>query len=201
MGPRAFLHDFVAFWVVIDPFAVLPVFLALTSQATSAERRQLAVASILVAAAVIGFFIACGQLLIESIGISLRAFQIAGGVVLFLFAVSLVLGETASRSPDTTAATSPFEAAVYPLAIPAISGPGTMLSAILLTDNARFGVVDQIQTGVSAAAVLFGATPITRTIGPGGANVLKRIMGMILAAVAANTVLTGLGSWLGLPRL
>lgn len=208
MTLQAFVHDFVTFWVVIDPIAVLPVFLALTADHTPAERRKIAVETILVAFAVIAFFIGVGQIILDTMGISLRAFQIAGGVVLFLFAVSLVLGDPVPVRADDRPGAQRTAVAVYPLGIPTISGPGTMLTAMLLTDNERFGPMEQVDTAISAVAVLvillgmlFAADPITRAIGTGGANILRRIMGMILATVAVNTVLGALGSWLGHPRL
>jgi multiple antibiotic resistance protein len=98
--------------------------------------------------------------------------------------------------------------AVYPLAIPTIAGPGTMLTAMLITDNDRFTVLEQAQTALAGAlvllvtlALLWLADPVHRIIGTGGTNVVRRIMGMILAAVAVNMVLSGLAAWLGLPKL
>ncbi|MCG6861508.1 MAG: MarC family protein, partial [Chromatiaceae bacterium] len=98
--------------------------------------------------------------------------------------------------------------AVYPLAIPAIAGPGAMLTVVLLTDNRVYSLVDQVVTAAVLAAVLavflmilLFADPIMRAIGPGGANVLRRVMGIILCAIAVNMAFGAIQSWLDLPML
>jgi multiple antibiotic resistance protein len=203
------INDFITLFVVVDPIGlVLPTFLALTGDCPAALKRKLAVQSVLIAFIVMLFFITLSQIIIVAIGLSLRSFQVAGGIILFLFAISLVLGSGptppvgASGQPDYKAM------AVYPLAIPTISGPGTMLTSMLITDNDRFSVFEQAQTAFAGAivivitlALLLLADPVYRAIGSGGTNVVRRIMGMILAAVAVNMVLSGLAGWLGLPKL
>ncbi len=200
--------DFTTLFVVVDPICVLPVFLALTGDCPPAIRRTLAVRGVAFAFVVMLFFIAAAQIIVEAVGLSLRAFQIAGGGILFIFAASLVLGGGPEAPADKTGKTDYRAMAVYPLAIPSISGPGTMLTAMLITDNDRFSVFEQVQTALAGALVLaitlvilLFADPIYRVLGLGGTNVLKRIMGMMLAAVAANMMLSGLGAWLGLPKL
>jgi len=101
-----------------------------------------------------------------------------------------------------------LQLAVYPLAIPNLAGPGAMLTVILRTDNTRFSFIEQAHTTAAVALVLaiafcllLLAGPITRVIGTGGANVIKRIMGMIIAAYAVNLVLSGISDWLHLPQL
>jgi multiple antibiotic resistance protein len=181
---------------------------ALTSDCPPALKRKLAVQSILVAFIVMLFFIAFAQIIIEAIGLSLRSFQIAGGMILFLFAISLVLGNEPTMPVGTSGQTDYTRMAVYPLAIPAISGPGMMLTAMVITDNDRFSVFEQARTAfagalvlVSTLALLLFADPIHRTIGSGGTEVVRRLMGMILAAFAVNMMLSGLAVWLGLPKL
>ena len=199
------VSDFITLFVVVDPLAASSVFLAVTAGVTAPAKRRIATLAVLFALGVCLFFIVVGQIIIEAMGISLRAFQIAGGIVLFLFAASMILAEAKEPANSDAGAAS---LAVYPLAIPAIAGPGTMLTVMLLTDNDRFGVVDQALTTAAVAAVLLVqyvllllAEPVSRVIGRSGANILRRVMGMILAAVAVNAVLTALGSWLGLPKV
>jgi multiple antibiotic resistance protein len=103
---------------------------------------------------------------------------------------------------------SPFALAIYPLAIPAIAGPGSMLTVVLLTDDDRYSVVEQLRTvGVVAAVMviqwvmLLAANPISRLIGAGGAAIIARVMGVLLAALAVNIVLNALVTWLNLPKL
>jgi multiple antibiotic resistance protein len=200
------VSDFITLFVVVDPLAASSVFLAVTAGVTAPAKRRIATLAVLFALGVCLFFIVLGQIIVEAMGISLRAFQIAGGIVLFLFAASMILAEP--NEPAGSGDGGVAALAVYPLAIPAIAGPGTMLTVMLLTDNDRFGVVEQaITTAVVVAvlliqyALLLLAEPVSRVIGRSGANILRRVMGMILASVAVNAVLTALGSWLGLPKL
>jgi multiple antibiotic resistance protein len=199
------VSDFITLFVVVDPLAASSVFLAVTAAYTAPAKRKIATLAVLFALGVCLFFIVLGQIIVEAMGISLRAFQIAGGMVLFLFAASMILAEP--KEPAGGGDGGVAALAVYPLAIPAIAGPGTMLTVMLLTDNDRFGVVEQaITTAVVVAvlliqyALLLLAEPVSRVIGRSGANILRRVMGMILASVAVNAVLTALGSWLGLPK-
>ena len=141
-------------------------------------------------------------------GISLRAFEVAGGLILFLFAVDLVIGQQHAVVHDGTDRDTPLQLAVYPLAIPNLAGPGAMLTVMLRTDNSRFSIGEQLHTTAAVVAVLalsflllLAAGPITRIIGMGGANVLKRVMGMIIAAYAANLVFGGISGWLHLGPL
>ena len=202
------INNFITLFVVVDPIGlVLPMFLALTGDCPPAHKRKLAVQSILVAFVVMLFFIALAQIIIEAIGLSLLSFRIGGGIILLLFAISLVLGSGPTIPVGTSGQTDYTGMAVYPLAIPTISGPGTMLTAMLITDNDRFSVFEQAQTAFAGAlvlivtlALLLLADPVYRAIGSGGTNVVRRIMGMILAAVAVNMVLSGLAGWLGLPK-
>ncbi len=203
------VNDFITLFVVLDPVGLgVPMFLALTADLDPALKRKLAVRSVLVAFAVMLFFIAFAQIIVEAIGLSLRSFQIAGGIILVLFAVSCVLGGEPAAAASRSGERDPMALAVYPLAIPTMCGPGTMLTAMLITDNARFSIFEQAQTAFAGALVLaltlvllLLAEPVQRAIGSGGANVVRRVMGMMLAAIAVNMVLSGLGSWLSLPKL
>jgi multiple antibiotic resistance protein len=200
------VSDFITLYVVVDPLAASSVFLAITSAYTAPAKRKIATLSVLFAFLVLLFFIVLGQIIIESMGISLRAFQIAGGIVLFLFAASMILAEPAAPTAGGDGGVA--SVAVYPLAIPAIAGPGTMLTVMLLTDNDKFGVAEQAAIAAVVVAVLLIqyallllAEPVSRVIGRNGANILRRVMGMILASVAVNAVMTAIGSWVGLPKL
>ncbi len=200
------VSDFITLFVVVDPLAATSVFLAVTAAYTTPAKRKIASLAVLLAFVVLLFFIVLGQFIIEAMGISLRAFQIAGGIVLFLFAASMILAEPAA--PADAGEGGVASVAVYPLAIPAIAGPGTMLTVMLLTDNDRFGIAEQAITTAVVLAVLLiqyvlllAAEPVSRVIGRSGAGILRRVMGMILASVAVNAVLGALGSWLGLPKL
>lgn len=202
------VYDFVTLFVVLDPFGLLAVFLAVTSQLNAGDRRKTAVLAIIYAFAVLLFFIVAGELLLIQMGIPLLAFQIAGGILLLLYGIEMSLGDHAPGAGVDNPGGSLHSLAVYPLAIPAIGGPGAMLTVVLLTDNRLFSATDQMITAAVLAAVLIvfliillAASPIMRMIGSGGANVLRRVMGVLLAAIAAKMVLTALQQWLGLPAL
>ena len=201
------LTEFVTLWVVVDPLGSVSVFLAVTAGLDPSVRRKAAILSILVAFVALLFFIVAGQVLLTAMGISLPSFQIAGGIVLFLFALQMVLGSVAA-DPGQTKASGGLDVAVFPLGIPSVAGPGAMLTVVLLTDNDRFDLVDQALTVAVLAIVLvltlalfLLAEPVARLIGKSGANIISRVMGMVLAAVAVDMVLKALVGWLKLPQL
>lgn len=203
-----FIKDFITIWVIIDPIAALPVFIALTSNYDGATRRRIAALSVSVALVVLVFFICLGQIILTALGVSLHSFEMAGGLILFVFAIDMVLGERKESDAGEVRREGAMQRAIYPLAIPNLAGPGAMLTVILRTDNARFSFIEQAHTTAAVALVLaitlcllMLAGPITRVIGAGGANVIKRIMGMIIAAYAVNLVLSGISDWLHLPQL
>src|SRR5262249_51775622 len=169
-------------------------------------RRQVAFTAILVALALLVFFVIGGNLLLRSVGIAVHAFQIAGGIILFLVALEMIQGRI-STSADAKEG-SPQALAIYPLAFPLIGGPGSFITVIFLTDDDRYNFWGQFVTvGVVASvlaiqfAILLSATALARAIGSSGVSVIGRIMGMLLAAMAVGMVLTAVGQWLNLPVL
>lgn len=200
------LSEFVTLFFVINPFAVLPVFVTIVAKLEPSLQRKVAWRATVVAFAVLAFFEFAGTFLLGQMGVPIRAFQIAGGIVLFLIALEMIRGQN-HDSPDQDVR-SVMAIAVYPLAIPKIAGPGAMLTIILLSDDDRFDLVGKTTTvGMLALVlaiqfvVLLAAAPIIRVIGTTGANVIGRVMGMLLAALAVGMVLTAVGDWLNLPKL
>lgn len=195
------LRDFVTLWVVVDPIGTVPVFLAATSGLTASARRGIALRAFLVAALVLGFFLVFGQFLLEAMGISLVSFRIAGGIVLFIFALTMVFGPPKPVTDLEDLPESHMQSAVFPIAIPSIASPGAMLAIVLLTDNHRFAIYEQAITAVLLAVVLlfallfmFLAAGIHKIIGEAGENIISRIMGVILATVAVDAILGGFSS-------
>ena len=198
------LERFVTLWVVIDPIGTIPVFIAVTGGMAARERRTTALVAGVVSIGILLFFLIFGQLLIDALGISLLSFQVAGGIILFLFALTMIFGESKSdadkRTIESDAALegeSGPSPAIFPLAVPSLASPGAMLAIVLLTDNNQFGVGDQVLTAVVMVCVLavafvfmLLAEPIIRLIGNSGAAIISRVMGMILASVAADAVLS-----------
>ena len=193
----SYFDEFVTLWVVIDPIGTVPIFLSVVGSRSPGELRAIATRACLIAAVVLLMFMGLGQVLLNAIGVSISSFKIAGGLVLFKFALSMIFAHEATsrdRNPGTGS-----DPAVFPIAIPSIAGPGTILASVLLSDNDRFGFAQQAGTAVTMLVVLFVqwtllllAVPIQRRLGTSGTSVLSRIMGIILAALAAETVLGGI---------
>jgi multiple antibiotic resistance protein len=186
----------VALWVVLDPISTIPLFLALTPGMEAGRRRAIATKAALVSGIVLLFFIVAGQMLLQALKIPLYSFQIAGGIVLFLFALTMIFGHAKPQPTGQETAESDNALAVHPLAIPGIAGPGAMLAVVLLTDKDRYSFGEQIDTVGMLLAILLVlwvglmfANLIARVIGASGASVLARVMGLLLAAVAADNVL------------
>ncbi|WP_016957567.1 MarC family protein [Catenovulum agarivorans] len=193
------VHKFVLLWAVIDPIGTIPVFIAVTAALkTTAEKNKVAIKAIVIAALVLVFFVVLGEILLDAMDIPLPAFQVAGGVVLFLFALTMIFGDSKPEQ-ELGLVDKAHNAAVFPLAIPSIASPGAMMAAVLLTDNHRFSLVEQtITTGIILVILLItlvlmlAANKIVKLIGETGASVISRVMGLILSAVAMNAVLSGL---------
>ena len=190
--------QFVVLWAVIDPIGSVPVYLAKTIGLAPEDRRKIARNAILISAGILLFFLIMGQWLLEAVQIPLSAFQIAGGLVLLLFALSMIFGES-KPDQEIKMKSSLSELAVYPLAVPSIASPGAMMAVVLLTDNHRYSIGDQvITTGIMFSVLLITyilfliANRIQHLIGNAGAAIISRVMGLILSAVAINNILLGL---------
>jgi multiple antibiotic resistance protein len=186
------LFDFVTLWVVIDPLGTVPLFLSLTKELTPQKRRAVAIRAITIAFFILAGFLYLGQFVLEAMRIELPSFQIAGGIVLFLFALSMIF---ANSSVNRAPAEDEHDLAIFPLAMPSIATPGALLSVVLLTDNAHNTLLQQTVTcGVMALVLaltlglLLMGNRIIAWIGQSGANIMSRVMGMILAAVAVQMV-------------
>lgn len=195
---------FLFFFAVIDPIGTVPVFLAVASHYPAEMQQRIAVHACAIAAMVLLFFVLSGEFLLRGIGIPLAAFQIAGGLVLFIFALSMIFGES-KPDEEIKLAESGEDTAVFPLAIPSIAGPGAMLAAIMQTEKSRFAISDQIITTLIMISVLvitlillLQAQRIVSLIGRAGASVVSRVMGLILSAIAVHSVLAGMKSYFDL---
>ncbi len=195
------LVQFVVLWAVIDPIGSIPVYLTKTARLSIEDRRQVALKSVLIASGILLFFLVVVQALFELMQIPLTAFQIAGGLVLFIFALTMIFGE-GKPEHEMKMHTSLSELAVYPLAVPSIASPGAMMAIVMLTDNHRFSFIDQFITTLIMLLVLgityvlfLMANRIQNLIGSTGAAVISRIMGLILAAVAVNNILVGINDF------
>ncbi|OYX86126.1 MAG: MarC family transcriptional regulator [Azorhizobium sp. 35-67-5] len=202
-----FVTQFVTLYALLEPIGHLSLFVALTGEQTIAERRRLAVLSVGFAFLILIFFAVLGQALLHAMGVSIRSFQIAGGLILFAFALTMIFSEP--RRPTGVSDDKSLTAfAIYPLATPTIAGPGAILSVVLLSDNNRHNYWDQGITLAVVAAMMgvllltfLAGDYITRIIGASGANLVRRIMGIVIAAFSVDVVLTAIARWLNLPPI
>lgn len=185
--------------MVIDPIGSIPIFVYATQGVPAARHRAVAIRAVLVAGGVLVFFLVAGQLLLEAVGLSLASFRIAGGIVLFLFALTMIFGEGKAESELHGAEARYMDRAIFPLAMPSIASPGAMLAVVVLTDNNRHSIPEQAATLALlllvlavTLALLFAASFFNRHLGSAGSSIISRVMGIILAAVAVDAVLEAL---------
>ena len=195
---------FIFFFAVIDPIGTVPVFIAVTSKYDERYKKGIAVRATLFSAAILVFFIVAGEVILNAMDIPLSAFQIFGGAVLFLFALTMIFGESKPEQ-EVKLATSSSETAIFPLAVPSIAGPGTILAAVLQTENAQFNLLEQAQITAIILSVLLivllfmlAASWIHRLIGNSGASIVSRVMGLIFGSVAVSNVLAGITEYFSL---
>ncbi len=192
----------VTFLVVVDPPGCAPIFASLTRGASAAHRRAMAVRSSLIAWAVLMFFALLGKPMLHALGISLASFRIAGGVMLFMIALDMVFERRTKRREERAQSIDGTPEAedisVFPMAIPMISGPGSIASAMLWVSRADDAA--QVATVLAAITVvilitllcLLAAGPLMRLIGERIEGMITRILGVILAALAAQFIVDGL---------
>lgn len=192
------LSNFVVLWAVIDPIGTIPVFIAITKGYSIAEKKHIAMYSSVVAFGILLFFLVVGEAILNYIGVPLAVFQASGGIILFIFALDMIFGNSKPES-EVQLAKNGKETAIFPLAIPSIASPGAILAVVLLTDNARHSILSQGVTALSMILVILVtyflmriAGRIHKKIGNAGAIIISKVMGLILASIAANAVLLGI---------
>lgn len=196
-----FVSAFVTFLLVIDPPGCAPIFAGLTSEVSAAHRRAMAVRAVLVASAILLFFAVLGEDLLRALGISLSAFRIAGGLMLFLIAVDMVFEKRTERRENRAQEVSESEVediSIFPMAIPMIAGPGSIASVMLLMARGHGLAADLVVLGALAAtmvltlAALLAAGPLMRLLGRRMEAMITRLLGVLLAALSVQFVLDGL---------
>ena len=192
------IQSFVVLWVVIDPIGSVPVFLSATSKLNKKESKVTAFRAVLYAALILLFFLVLGQIILEAMDISMSAFQIAGGLVLLYFGFTMIFGESKPES-EMSMKENKVDVAIFPMAVPSLASPGAMMAIVLLTENDTFSLMSQFTTAIIMIIVLLiswglllAAGKIQKVIGNSGAAIVSRVMGLILSAVAVDSVLKGL---------
>lgn len=193
-----FLTELLLVFAVIDPIGSIPVYLEATKEFGIKDKKRIALRASLIAFLILMFFIVVGQLILEGMSVTLDAFQIAGGVILFLFATSMILGD-GKPEREKSKITNYKQVTIFPIAIPSIASPGAILTVVLMTDNSIYSIGDQAITSIEVLLVilltmviLLGANHLQKVIGSYGITVISKIMGLILAAYAVQSILTGI---------
>lgn len=195
-----YITAFVTLAVIIDPIGLAPLFVALTQGSSAPERRKIALRACLVAFGVLAVFGVFGDAVLGFIGISLPAFRIAGGALLFLTALDMLFERRTKRREGQSKEDGPDDdPSVFPLSIPLIAGPGAIATMILLTSQggsewswtaSMIGVMGLVL--LVTFLFFLAAGPLERVLGPVGINVTTRLLGMLLAALSVQFILDGL---------
>ncbi|WP_026359806.1 MarC family protein [Sphingomonas sp. PR090111-T3T-6A] len=203
-----FVSAFVTFFVVIDPPGCAPIFAGLTRGTDMAHRVQMAIRSTLVAAAILLVFALLGEPLLGTLGISLDAFRIAGGIMLFLIALEMVFEKRQQRREERAHEIELHpeqyeDISIFPMAMPMIAGPGSIASVMLMMQRSHGLIAHIVVLGALAVvlammmAALLAAGPLMRFLGYKVEAVITRLLGVLLAALAAQFVVDGVRASFG----
>ncbi len=198
-----YLNAFILLFVVLDPVGMAPTFGAITRGSSELHRRPMALRACLLSFVILVLFAVAGNTILRHLGIGLPAFGIAGGLLLFLLAVDMVFarqsGLRSTTEREQAEAAGRADVSVFPLAFPLIAGPGAMTTVLLLAGRvqgqpwafAGLLAILALEIGLVLGALLL-AGRITRILGETGANVVSRLLGLILTALAVQLVLDGI---------
>jgi multiple antibiotic resistance protein len=196
MLSEKFIRDFLTLWATIDPISTLLIFVALTRGMDGQTRARMARKAVFYAGVILIASLIVGQIILTALGISLVSFQVAGGIILFIFAIQLTFGKLTSEIPSGD---EDHDLAVYPLAVPSIAAPGAIIAVIVLTDNHIYPIGIQAGTAIITLLILFisywmmrSADRILRILGRQGAELLVRVMGLVLASLSVELIFDAL---------
>lgn len=198
MDQTFLIGAFATLFVVIDPVGLTPICIALTADTDDRHRRAVALRAVAIAGAILTLFAFFGEAVLGFIGISMPAFRIAGGILLFLTALDMLFQRRTKRREDQADEEEYPDPSVFPIAIPLIAGPGAIATMILLAGRSEgaleMAAVLGVMCAVLALALLLflAAGPIERGLGRTGITVVTRLLGMLLAALSVQFVLDGL---------
>ena len=193
-----FVTAFTTLFVVIDPFGTTPIFVAMTQGMDARTRRRTAYRTCAVASGILVAFAAFGEAVLGFVGISMEAFKVAGGALLFLTALDMLFDRRTKRREDRAEVEEHPDPSVFPLAIPLVAGPGSIATIILLAGQhpGILGIAEAtlVMLAVMAVVLTFFLSGglIARILGKTGLNVLTRLLGMLLAALSVQFILDGL---------
>lgn len=202
-----FAKAFLTLFVVIDPVGLAPLYLALVSDRTETEQTQIATRAVAVSAGILLVFGLTGAYVLHNLGISLQAFQIAAGFLLFKIALDMIfVHQERETEAEVQEAGTKQDVSVFPLAIPLIAGPGSLASILVLSrESTNYYLGLSVVLGAAAVVLLLCylflllSRPLAKVLGQIGINVVTRVLGVLLAALAVQYMLDGLLSLLQLP--
>jgi multiple antibiotic resistance protein len=219
------LAAFVTLLVVVDPPGVVPIYVALTKDEQPRRRRAILIRAVLIAFGVALFFLLAGRAVLSYLGVTVHAFSISGGILLFVAAMPMLFGQRGGlqapegkergaraaagkeRAAPGDRGTAGQDISVFPLAMPLLSGPGTIATILLLTSQAGGDLQKLAAIGVAIAIVflvsfvlLYLGARLIRLVGEGGVHIATRVMGIVLAALAVQYVLNGVTGYYQLLR-
>ncbi len=202
MGLNFALSSFITFFIIVDPIVNVPLFRAFLSDLDQKTRRNMVKKAVIVAAVVLVIFTLAGNTIFHFLGIEMYSFRIAGGVILFIIAIEMLLGmrpRTKSSVAEEEESMRSEDIVVTPLAVPLLTGPGAITTGIVLFNTAS-GITDQIILFVVIGLVylisyfiLSRSEKVFESLGHTGTMVIVRIMGLLLAAIAIQFMITGIG--------
>lgn len=188
-------------FAVIDPIGSVPVYLEATKEFDKLHKKKIAIRASLIAFGILLFFIVIGQLILEGMSVSLDAFQISGGVILFLFALTMIFGD-GKPEREKNQITDYKHVTIFPVAIPSIASPGAIMAVVIMTDNHIFTIQQQAITTLLVfvviaitSLILLTASVVQKRIGSYGITVISKIMGLILASYAVQSILSGISDY------
>ncbi len=197
-----FISAFITFFVVIDPPGCSPIYASLTGNASAKQRRIMAIRAVVVAAIILAVFAAFGEQLLGALGISLDSFRIAGGIMLFIIALEMVFEKRTQRREDRAQdiidQPEIEDVSIFPMAMPMIAGPGSIAAVMLLMarhDGLEATLVILGALGAVLLLTLLGlllAGPMMRILGHKVEQVITRVLGVLLGALAVQFVVDGL---------
>jgi multiple antibiotic resistance protein len=196
------INAFVVLFVVVDPIAIAPMYLSFTHNNTAQQRKQMAIKGVFLATGMLLVFYLFGEWLLTVMGISIPAFRIAGGILLMLIAIDMIL---VYQSPiRSTTDVEQHEAelkqdiSVFPLAFPLLSGPGALTTVLLMASNTPDRIHMAMMVGIIVVIMLLTlitlllAPRVMKIVGETGTNVISRLFGLVLAALAVQYIIDGI---------
>ena len=188
-------------FAVIDPIGTIPVYLEATKEFDIVHKKKIAIRASIMAFLILLFFIVIGQIILDGMEVSLDAFQISGGVILFLFALTMIFGE-GKPEQEKNRITDYKHVTIFPIAIPSLASPGAIMAVVLMTNNQIYSIQEQAITTIIVLVVigitcliLLTANYLQKIIGSYGITVLSKIMGLILASYAVQSILSGISNY------